>query len=152
MRRSTVLSLQLVFPGPCNLGFWLDDCDQNCFSIFSKAKTNLKSIMGQCCKTFFLTNLRVGQIGWNACPWQAFPAQPNVRKSVRPKWKVLHFSLGPWSYPRVLYQPGKSCKGQTLWLIWRVRCRLTNVMLADTVFRPPRILTDRYIIIYIGTC
>jgi hypothetical protein len=37
-------------------------------------------------------------------------------------------------------------------LICMVRCSLTDVMLADTVFRPPHILTDRYISIYVGTC
>ncbi len=67
---------------------------------FSSPRT-LTSTGGQCCKTFFVRNLRIFIISLSVCPWQAFQAWSNKHSSLLQKsinyGQKKFYNIGPSS-------------------------------------------------------
>ncbi len=79
----------------------------------------------------------MGLISQSICIWQGLPAQgcgqgQNLTlegSTLRPPYpptlglggKELHSRVGSWPYSQTLVQAGKTCQGQTLWLIRSIR-------------------------------
>ncbi len=114
--------------GPRCLFFFVTDDDAKLARVFFSSKPFHPSLTFECKATSL--PWRKSSEHCPICVGSGIKYQTRLNKLARDKqlgfkftFRVLHSSVGSWSYPQTLDQVGNTCQGQTLQHIKNIRCK-----------------------------